>query len=211
MESNIARRSHDDAAYVRLGRALDVELTRDEHRARLEEDRAQRAHARQLDKLERMAALDRQIAADEHAQALALRTSLAGLGEREMLAAQASELARTEWGAAFAAALSGDEARRADQAHAVETRALLEAQLERLERLAAVSIEASARRDGGAVDAYGRAMDAMSRVAASRAAPAPPTPIAVAAAGPTVPCKNTECSSVLAPGARFCGACGASQ
>lgn len=195
LESEEARRRADDGTYEARARA------------ELAQDVADREQARQLGKLEKMAELDARIAAQEHEQKKELRSMLAGLDEKRAIAVQAAELAKTEGGgAAWAAALSGKDEiaaaeRRLEQAerHAADMKAVLERQADRLERLA----------EGGAANqAYARSVDAMSRVAASRAAPdAVVAAVGVPAAAPApTPCPT--CGAALRPEARFCGACG---
>ncbi|HEY4244701.1 MAG TPA: zinc ribbon domain-containing protein [Kofleriaceae bacterium] len=139
----------------------------------------------QIEKLRAMAQLDRELAAQEHAQELEKRAQLRGLTPDEMIAAQAGELAKAEGGgAAWAAALAsrGDVERR----HAAEQR-----------------------------EVYEQAMGAMANVAASRAAPAAVgvvVPIGASGGdGGRAPAATRECPQCHAgvkPDARFCGACG---
>jgi hypothetical protein len=179
-------------------------------RAHLGEEIAAAEQARHLAKLAAMADLDRKMAEEEHAQKRELRESLKGLSEREMIAAQATELARTEGGgAAWAAALAGDEARRVAAEHAAKLEGVMAQQLDRLEHLTTSALASAAQRAGGTDHVYESSMESMSRVAASRAAPTPA--VIAAAVAPGAACKNPECRAVLAEGALFCGSCGTSQ
>jgi uncharacterized OB-fold protein len=68
---------------------------------------------------------------------------------------------------------------------------------------------AERQRESGAAALHDRSLDAMSRVAASRAAPAPVVAAVGEAAAPGIRCKS--CGAALRPEARFCAACGNSQ
>ncbi|MFO0572804.1 MAG: zinc ribbon domain-containing protein [Polyangia bacterium] len=230
LDSQRARRLAEDAAYANQKRG-DVEFEDHSRRRHLDEDLADRAEARQVDKLRAMAELDQKIAAQENEHQLKLRDSLRGLGEREMIAMQATELAQGEGGgAAWAQALAAGDAQKEkeqrlqDQSrHASEMKDILQAQLDRMQALTerAMTTEASRQRDAGAAALYDRSLDAMSRVAASRAAPAPlvgtigtggtggggATPSEPAPVGPR--CKS--CGASLRPDARFCAGCGSAQ
>jgi hypothetical protein len=97
--------------------------------------------------------------------------------------------------------------------HAAQLKDVMQQQLDRMEHLTTAALASSSRREGGTDQVYERSIDAMSRVAASRAAPAPVASVVAAGAGaaPRVACKNPECNAVLPPGTPFCGACGTSQ
>jgi len=207
--SEAARRGTEDAAIAARSQR-DVAFDDHARRAHLGEEIAAKEQARKLEKLAAMAELDRRMAEEEHAQKRALRESLKGLSEREMIAAQATELAQTEGGgAAWAAALAGDEARRLAAEHAAQLKDVMAQQLERMEHLTTAALASAAQRAGGTDHVYESSMESMSRVAASRAAP---TPAIIAAAAPQgAACKNADCRAVLAPGSLFCGACGTSQ
>lgn len=209
LASEAARRGTEDAAFAARSQK-DVAFDDHARRANLDEEIAAAEQARQLAKLTAMAEIDRKMAEEEHAQKRELRESLKGLTDREMIAAQATELARTEGGgAAWAAALAGDEARRVAAEHAAQLKDVMAQQLERLEHLTTSALASAAQRAGGTDQVYESSMESMSRVAASRAAPTPAVIAAVAPQG--VACKNPACQAVLAPGSLFCGACGASQ
>jgi hypothetical protein len=144
------------------------------------------AEARQLEKLRAMAELDRQIAADEHRETLEKREQLQGLTPEAMIALQAAELAATGHGDAWAEALAARARAEADAQHRAE-----------LARVQTAAIEA------------------MGRVAASRAEAAP---VVAAAQGPIVtvgsvpvskPCR--ACGATIRAEATFCAACGADQ
>ncbi len=209
LASEAARRGSEDAA---IAARSQQDIAFDDHarRANLDQDIATAEQARQLAKLAAMAEIDRRMAEEEHAQKRELRESLKGLSEREMIAAQATELARTEGGgAAWAAALAGDEARRLAAEHAAQLKDVMAQQLERMEHLTTSALASAAQRAGGTDQVYESSMESMSRVAASRAAPTPA--IVAATVAPGTPCKNAECHAVLAPGTVFCGACGRAQ
>jgi hypothetical protein len=211
--SEAARRGAEDAAHAARAQR-DVAFDDHARRAHLSEEIAAAEQARKLAKLAAMAELDRQMAEDEHAQKRELRESLKGLSEREMIAAQATELARTEGGgAAWAAALAGDEARRVAAEHAAKLENVMAQQLERLEHLTTSALASAAERAGGTDHVYESSMESMSRVAASRAAPTPAivTAATTTTTAPGTACKNPECRAVLAPGSLFCGSCGTSQ
>ena len=226
LDSQRARRLADDAAYTNQKRG-DVEFEDHARRRHLDEDLADRAEVRQAEKLRAMAELDQKLAAQENEHQLKLRDSLRGLGEREMIAMQATELAQSEGGgAAWAQALAAGDAQKEKEQrlqdharHASEMKDMLQAQLDRMQALTerAMATEASRQRDAGAAALYDRSMDAMSRVAASRAAPAPVvgTIATGGAAPPSEPapvgprCKS--CGAGLRPDARFCAGCGSAQ
>jgi double zinc ribbon protein len=209
LASEAARRSTEDAAIAARSQK-DVAFEDHARRAHLGGEIAAAEQTRQLAKLAAMAELDRKMAEEEHAQKRELRESLKGLSEREMIAAQATELARTEGGgAAWAAALAGDEARRLAAEHAAKLEGVMAQQLDRLEHLTTSALASAAQRAGGTDHVYESSMESMSRVAASRAAPTPA--IVAATTTPGTPCKNPECRAILAPGALFCGTCGTSQ
>ncbi|MEP7125598.1 MAG: zinc-ribbon domain-containing protein, partial [Byssovorax sp.] len=107
LAAEAARRGTEDAAIAARSQK-DVAFDDHARRAHLGEEIAGSEQARHLAKLAAMADLDRAMAEQEHAQKRELRESLKGLSEREMIAAQAAELAMTEGGgAAWAAALAG--------------------------------------------------------------------------------------------------------
>ena len=153
----------------------------------------------QLDKLRAMAALDRQMAAQEQAHEIEKRAMLKGLATEDVIALQAGELARSEGGgAAWANVLSQKLGAETERKHAEEVRALLE------------------RQQAGSAALYQTALGAMSEVARSRAEAAPVVAggggvtVGSIEAGPvTKPCKS--CSATLRAEAKFCGACGAQQ
>jgi hypothetical protein len=129
---------------------------------------ADRDQARQIEKLRAMAEIDRALAADEHAQTKELREQLKDLDERRILALQAAALAKSEGGgAAWASALAADGRLDQVERHAAAMQALHE-----------------------------RSIDAMARVAASRAEPA-----AILRACPA-------CGGAAPAGFAFCGGCG---
>jgi len=233
-----------------------------ERRKRLDRELADLEENKQVEKLRAMAQIDLEMAHQDQEHQARMRESLKGLSEREMIAAQATELAKTEGGgAAWAAALAAQQAadvealRLADsQAHSDETRALMERQqaqlievmqreLERAQQLTHASLGAADKRAEEAAKAhsqasaqalemgvrgmdavanaggqahqvsgqvYDRSMDAMSRVAASKAAPSA-VAINTDGGGDKVLCTNPKCDNLLRAGARFCGACGTSQ
>jgi hypothetical protein len=204
LESEKSRRSVDDALYGARAQA------------KLEQEIKDTEEARQMAKLRGMADLDRQLAEQEHQQKRELREMLKGMSEREMIAAQASELAASEGGgAAWAQALAGDEARRLASEHAQKLQEVMTQQLGRMEHLTVAAMEGARQREGATAQVYEQSMDAMSRVAASRAAPRPAAPsIAVTtapAAAATTTCKNAACGARLAAEAKFCGSCGSQQ
>lgn len=227
-DSERTRKLSDDATYVAQQRN-DVAFSDHERRTRLDDERSDREQQRQIDKLRAMAELDRQMAEQEQAHELKLRESLRGLSEREMIAMQASTLSKSEGGgAAWAQALAAAEAQKerdqrlADQMRhgseikdllreqAQATQSVMAAQLDRMEAIAQRAMDSATdrSRDAGASAVYGRSLDAMSRVAASRAAPAPVVAGSEAAAA-SVPCRS--CASPLRADARFCAACGSAQ
>lgn len=222
LDSERARRLADDAAHAQRVRD-EAALAGAAAKARLEQEQADREQARQIDKLRAMAELEQQMSEQEQAHAKQMREMLRGLGEREMIAMQATELARTEGGgAAWAQALAAQQglaekdARLADQArHAAEMKDVMGAQLDRMERMTGQLADAATgrQRDAGAAEVYGQSMDAMSRVAASRAQPTPVVATTDVTIGATtdamVACK--QCATPLRPDARFCGACGGQQ
>ena len=79
-----------------------------------------------------------------------------------------------------------------------------------MEKLATTAVATAARRESGTDQVYERSMDAMSRVAASRAAP-PAGAQVITTAAPSVPCKNAGCTAVFPAGTVFCGSCGTAQ
>lgn len=227
LDSERARRLAEDAAYATRQRD-EATFTDHARRAALQKELDDHAEARQLDKLRAMAELDQKLAAQEGEHQLKLRESLRGLSEREMLAMQATELAKAPGGAAWAEALAagaaqqekelrlGDKDRHSGEVkdllreQSAAMQAVMQAQLDRMESLAQRAMETTAerQRDAGAAALHDRSLDAMARVAAARAAPAP----VVAALGETPPavrCKT--CSAALRPEARFCAACGNAQ
>jgi hypothetical protein len=208
--SEAARRGAEDAAFAAKARK-DVEFEDQARKARLDDELKAAEGARQLEKLRGMAEIDRKMVEVEHVQKRELRESLKGMSEREMIAAQAAELAKAEGGgAAWAAALAGDEARRLGAEQSARIEEVMKQQLDRMERLATTAMDTGARRAGGTDQVYEKSMDAMSKVATSRAAPAPVASV-IGGAMPGVPCKNPDCSAVFPPGTRFCGTCGAGQ
>ncbi len=209
LDSEIARRSAEDAAYAVKVRK-DTDFEDHARRSRLDDEMKAKDEERQLAKLAGMAEIERKMVELEHAQKRELRESLKGLSEREMIAAQAAELARTEGGAAWAAALAGDEARKIGDAHAEKLQSVMKDQLDRMEKLATTAVATAARRESGTDQVYERSMDAMSRVAASRAAP-PAGAQVITTAAPSVPCKNAGCTAVFPAGTVFCGSCGTAQ
>lgn len=220
LDSQRARRLAEDAAYTTQKRG-DVEFEDHSRRRRLDEDLADRAEARQIDKLRAMAEIDQKIAAQDNEHQLKLRESLRGLGEREMIAMQATELAQSEGGgAAWAQALSAGDAQKEkeqrlqDQArHAGEVKDLLREQLDRMQALTerAMGTEAARQRDAGAAALYDRSLDAMSRVAASRAAPVPVVGTVTASESASQGPRCKSCGTSLRPDARFCAGCGSAQ
>jgi hypothetical protein len=209
LDSEIARRSAEDAAYA-LKVRKDTDFEDHARRARLDDELKAKDEERQLAKLSGMAEIERKMVELDHAQKRELRASLVGLSEREMIAAQAAELAQSEGGAAWAAALAGDEAKRLGEQHADKLQGVMKEQLDRMEQLATAAMSTAARREGGTDQVYERSMDAMSRVAASRAAPATAAQV-ITTAAPSVPCKNPACSAVFPAGTAFCGSCGTAQ
>jgi hypothetical protein len=173
----------------RARRELEFEDTR--RRADLDDTRADRAEDRQIEKLRAMTDLEKEMMTLEQEHQGRMRESLKGLDEREMIAIQATELAKTEGGgAAWANALAG-------QAAANELRGRLEDKDKHAEQMIDVMERAANMAQGSANQGvYEKSMDAMSTVASSRAAP-----------GPAATCGS--CGSPLRPGARFCGGCGA--
>lgn len=210
LESESARRAAEDAAYAAKARK-DTEFEDHARRTRLEDEIRAADDARQLAKLAGMAEIERKMVELEHTQKRELRESLKGLSEREMIAAQAAELAKSEGGgAAWAAALAGDDARRVSNEHAAQLKDVMAQQLDRMEHLTTAALASASRREGGTDHVYEKSMDAMSRVAASRAAPTPGASV-ITTAAPGIACKNSGCAAVLPPGTPFCGTCGASQ
>lgn len=206
LESERLQRAADDAAYAGRSRQ-DVAFEDHQRRAQMEQALRDREEARQIEKLRAMVELDKDLAAQEHAHDLQMRETLKGLSEREMIAAQAAQLAAVspDGGAAWAKALAGDEARAAADAHSAALQRVMREQMDRMERMAdsAMSAAGVQQRETAGAQVYAASMDAMSRVAASRAAPTPSV-TAVAADGP--PC--TSCGGPLRADARFCGHCG---
>lgn len=165
----------------------DADFAELERRKRLELELAAIAEHQQLDKLRAMAALDRELAAQDQAHVMERRAALAGLTPEQMIAMQAAELAKGDGGgAAWANALAATGAGQleAERKHAQEQRAV-----------------------------YDRAMAAMAQVAGSRAQAAPVIAAPVVHAGTTMvtaagpACE--ACGAAMKPGAKFCGACGA--
>ncbi|MFO0748022.1 MAG: zinc ribbon domain-containing protein [Myxococcota bacterium] len=120
------------------------QLEREAERARLAQALKDQEEARQIEKLRAMAAIDREAAAAEHAEVMEKRRQLEALDADRMLALQAAELAQAPGGAAWAEALAARAGAESEKRHA--------------ERLAAT---------------YDKAMDAMAKVASSRAEAAP--------------------------------------
>ncbi len=230
LDSERARRLAEDAAYATRQRD-DAAFAEHARRAALQKELEDHAEARQLDKLRAMAELDQKLAAQEGEQKLKLRESLRGLSEREMLVMQATELSQSPGGAAWAEALAagaaqqekelrlGDKERHSGEVkellreQSAAMQAVMQAQLARMEALAERALQTTAerQRDAGAAALHERSLDAMARVAAARAAPAPVV-AAVAAAGEAAQagrCKT--CAAALRPDARFCAACGSGQ
>lgn len=191
-------RARDGAAQARRRQQVEAELA--ESRARRDADHAELARRerlvlelaaiaeqQQIEKLRAMAALDRELAAQEQAHVMARRAQLAGLAPEQMIAMQAGELAtRDGGGAAWANAIAS----RADleRAHAADARGI-----------------------------YQQAMSAMAQVASSRAeavsivapmaAVAPIASTAPVVAGAARSCST--CGAATKPGAKFCAECGA--
>lgn len=188
--SERARAAAEDSVVAERARR-DVAFEDDARRAELAEDRADRGEARQVEKLRAMAAIEREMLAQEQDHEVRMREGLKGLSEREMIAAQATELAKTEGGgAAWADALAAGAA-------ADELRARLDDKDEHARQMLEVMERAQKLGEGAANQGvYEKSMDAMSKVAASRAAP-----------GPAATCGS--CGAAMRPGAQFCGACGA--
>ena len=224
LDSERARQQADDAAFAARAKN-DVGFEDHERRKRLDIELAATAEQQQIAKLAAMAELAMKGTAQEQAHEKAMRESLKGLSEREMIAAQASALAKSEGGgAAWAQALGSQGAVEAEARHARELRELVEkqaatqhaasqAELDRMQRLSEKVIDSATAQKQGAAggEIYERSMDAMSRVAASRAAAAP---VVASVSAPTAatsgpPCK--ECGAPLRDGARFCGGCGSPQ
>jgi len=186
------RQSKLSAELDELTARRDLDFADLERRKRLELELAALAEAQQLDKLRGLAAIDRDTAAAEHAHDLDKRRALEGLTPAQMIAVQASELARTDGGgAAWANVLAQQHAADAERRHADDTRAV-----------------------------YDRALTAMADVAKSRAEAAPviaggSAPVVTVASTTTgsvaltKPCQ--ACGSALKLDAGFCGACGATQ
>ncbi|MFT7622153.1 MAG: hypothetical protein ACI9WU_001321, partial [Myxococcota bacterium] len=166
---------------------------------------------RQLEKLRRMATLDRELAEQEHAHRIAEREQLAGMDADQMLAAQAVELAGEPGGAGVAEALAATQAARAaitrETAHGSEMKEVMQGALEMAKDLATEAMRAGAAgrteatasyKDSAAEAGKGAraAMESMSRVAAT-------------AAGGAHSCRS--CGASLQPPFAFCGVCGAEQ
>jgi len=168
-------------------------LEREAARRELDNATKDRDEARQIEKLRAMAALEREGAAAEHAEVLEKRRQIEGLAPDAMIAIQAAELAQAAGGgAAWAEALAARASGEAERRHAGELR-----------------------------EVFGHAMDAMAKVASSRAEPG-----VAGQSGPVVTvggvggrvgdqgaalvaCKS--CGVSLRAGSKFCGACGAGQ
>lgn len=237
LESERARRKADDAAYA--ARTRDgAELDKRARAQALDHESADRDQARQLDKLRAMAELDKSMADQELEHKKQLRATLQGMNATEMIAAQASELAQSDGGGADwaqAVADSKDAERAAQQIeqserHAREVKELMHAQqaqmqammTDQLDRMQALTEKVLDRADDRADNAaaagvYEKSMDAMARVASSRAAPpVTGTPPVVATATATTEASAaggncSQCGAELRPGASFCGACGHAQ
>ncbi len=235
-ESQQARRRAEDQAYATRQRdeAAFADVAR---RAQLEKELADATEARQIDKLRAMADLDMKMAEQEQTHELKLRESLRGYSEREIIAMQAAQLAKSEgggaaWAQALSAAQANDEKEKrldAEARHAAEVKDLLreqsgalkdvmQAELHRMAKLTEQTLAGAVerQRDAGAAALYGRSMDAMAQVAASRAAPAAAPVVAntVETAAPASAAPATACKHCTAPvriGARFCPTCGATQ
>ena len=160
-------------------------------RAALDASQEDRAQDRQIEKLRAMSDLEKEMLAMEQEHQSRMRDSLRGLDSKEMIAIQATELAKTEGGgAAWAQAISG-------QAEADGLRERLEDKDQQAQQMIDVMERAANLAQGAAnQQVYEKSMDAMSTVAASRASP-----------GPALSCGS--CGAPLRPGARFCGGCGA--
>ncbi len=185
-EQDRARFDHQIALEAER-RRRQVEL--DDAARRSDIDLAAYAEARQMEKLRAMTELDRQLAEDEHRQALEKRAQLQGLSPEAAIALQAAELAKSGHGDAWAEALAA-RAKADVEARHQET-------LARLQQAA---------------------MEAMGKVAASRAEAAPliagPAPVVTtvsttASESASRPCK--ACGAGIRPDAHFCGGCGATQ
>src|SRR5262249_13913298 len=154
LASEGARRSAEDAAYAAKARK-DVEFEDHARRARLDDELKATEDARARQKLQELAEIERKMAELEGEQKRELRESLKGLSERQMIAAQAAELAKTEGGgAAWAAALAGDEARRLADEHAARLQGVMQQQLDRMEHLTTAALASASRREGGAEQVY---------------------------------------------------------
>ena len=214
LRSEDLRQQADDVAYATTAHA-DVAFSDHERRTRLDQSVADGDQFRQIDKLRAMAELEREMTAQEQRHRMEVHQGLRGLTAEEMIAAQAADLARAEGGgAAWAAAIEGrrvaeeKDRRLADRdAHMGDLREVLEAQVDRMADVARQGLATgeTERRQTGRV--YEGSMDAMSRVASSRAAPTPSVVVPVLAAA----CVTPGCGVALRPGARFCGACGQPQ
>ncbi len=198
LQSEAARQAAEDAAFAARARS-EAELDARARGVDIDQQVADRDQARQLEKLQAMADIDREMAEQEAAEARARIESLKGLSEREMIAAQAAELAKSEGGgAAWAQALSGQDVAKAKEEELARMQSLTERVL---------TLAGERQRDAGAAQVVGQALDAMGRVAAAKAAPAPV--VAVPAAVETVKC--AACGATGRADARFCGECGASR
>lgn len=226
LQSERARRAADDAAYA--SRAHDGAAHEDRaRRAELEQSVADREQARQLEKLRAMTELDKELAEQEHAHKRELRESLRGLSEAEMIAAQASELAKSEGGgAAWAQAVASQDKLEQAERHAQEVKDLMQGQtaamqemmkdqLDRMQSLTERVLDRSAESASNAAAArvYETSVDAMSRVAASRAAPPAVAVTAALAKESAEPAGKAcaHCGAVLRADAGFCGSCGQKQ
>jgi len=156
------------------------QLQREADRIALMQSVKDQDEQRQIEKLRAMAAIDRESSAAEHAQTLEKRRQLEALDADRMIAIQAAELAQSAGGAAWAEALAA----RAGAAH-------------------------EQRHNEQLGETYQRAMDAMAKVATSRAEGAPAPVVAVQSEPAMTACK--ACSAPLRVGAKFCGTCGTTQ
>jgi len=174
-------------------------LEREAARRELDNTTKDRDEARQIEKLRAMAALEREGAAAEHAEVLERRRQIEGLAPDAMIAIQAAELAQAEGGgAAWAQALAARTAGEAERRHAGELREVFGQAMDAMAKVASSRAEAGVVGQSGPVVTVGRVVDRVVGRGVDRAGEAE-----------LVAC--TSCGKSLRAGSKFCGACGAAQ
>jgi len=212
LESEQARRRADDGAHA--ARAA-MEVADEGEQRRWERERQAKADERAHDQAEwdsmlraqqAIADQERARAQDEQAHVQALRQQLEGKSEAEILAIQATELAKAQHGDAFAQALSklGDQRAERAAVEADHARQSAEQQAKLYERMLATQDTAAER----AASTADRAMQSMAEVAAA-AATGPQQVVELGQPGAAPGC--VQCGRPLLAPYAFCGDCGTRQ